>query len=73
MVHRYVASLFDSNALLEGLCDDSMINMYIWNGNDILLDWVWIGKHELYELLIIHDICVMGNSWLVGGTCLKYG
>jgi len=27
----------------------------------------------LYELLILHDIYVMGNSWLVGGTCLKYG
>jgi len=21
----------------------------------------------------MHDINVMGNSWLVGGTCIKYG
>jgi len=32
-----------------------------------------MGNPELYELLIVHDICIMGDSWLVGGTSLKYG
>jgi len=35
--------------------------------------WVRIGKHELYDLLNLHDIDAMGISWLVGGTCIKCG
>jgi len=39
----------------------------------MLVELVWIEKHGLYELLILHDIIVMRNYWLVGGTCLKSG
>jgi len=35
-----VACLSDTNVVLEGLCDDGMINMYIWNGDGMLFDWV---------------------------------
>jgi len=35
--------------------------------------WERIGKHELYDWLNLHDIDAMGISWLVGGTCIKYG
>jgi len=73
MVHWCVACLSDLNALLEGLRDDAMINIWVWDGIGMLFYRVWIGKHELYDLLFIHDINVMRNSWLVGGTCIKYG
>jgi len=62
MVHWCVACLFDLNALLEGLRDDAMINIWGWDGNGMWLYWVWIGKHELYDWLFIHDISVMGTS-----------
>jgi len=66
-----VACLSDLNALLKGLQDDAMINLWVWDGNGMLPYWVWIGKHELYDLLLIHDISVMGTSWIGGWNMYK--
>jgi len=54
-----VAYLHDLNALLKGLLDDGMINIWVWDGDGMLFYWVWIGRHELHDLLLMHDIDVM--------------
>jgi len=58
--------LFDLNALLCGLRDDAMIDIWGCGGNDMLLYVIWIGKHELHDGVVIHDVSIMGTSyWLV--------
>jgi len=58
--------LFDLNALLGGLRDDAMIDIWGCGGNGMLLYVIWIGKHELHDGVVIYDVSIMGTSdWLV--------
>jgi len=60
--------LFDLNALLRGLRDDAMIDIWGCGGNGMLLCVIWIGKPELHDGVVIHDVSY-GDFWLVGETC----
>ena len=58
--------LSDLNALLWGLRDDAMIDIWGCGGNGMLFYVVWIGKHELHDRIVIHDVSIMRTSdWLV--------
>jgi len=65
VAHWCVTCLSDPNALLEGSRDDGMIYIGVWDGNGMLFCWVWIGKHELYDGLCIHDVSIWEN-FLIG-------
>jgi len=49
----------------NGLRDDASIIIWGWGESDILLYCVWIGKHEMYDWLFIHDISTMRSFWFV--------
>jgi len=38
-----------------------MVDIWGCGGNGMLLYVVWIGKHELHDGIVIHDVSIMGT------------